>query len=220
MAMNVPYKILGVDPGTNILGYAVMEVDGQKTKIIHFGVIKLKGEEHHMDKLKEIFLQLQEIIETYLPKHMAIEAPFYGNNIQSMLKLGRAQGVAMAAAITMGLEIHEYSPKKIKQSVTGNGNASKEQVYAMLESILKVKITSQYYDATDALATAYCHFNHMGGIIGMTGKKLSGWNAFLTANPERLSETSEAKPPRKNSVTKNNSAEILALFAKGKKKKI
>jgi crossover junction endodeoxyribonuclease RuvC len=218
MSMNIPYKILGVDPGTNILGYAIMEVDGQKTKITTFGVIKLKGEEHHMDKLKEIFLQLQEIIETYLPKHMAIEAPFYGNNIQSMLKLGRAQGVAMAAAITMGLEIHEYSPKKIKQSVTGNGNASKEQVYAMLESILKVKISSKYYDATDALATAYCHFNHMGGILGMSGKKLSGWNAFLSANPERLSEVAKASPAKKKSTSKSSPAEILALLNKGKKK--
>jgi crossover junction endodeoxyribonuclease RuvC len=215
--MNKPYKILGVDPGTNILGYAVIEIDGNKTKIIQFGVIKLKGEENHMDKLKEIFLQLQEIIETYLPKHMAIEAPFYGNNIQSMLKLGRAQGVAMAAAITMGLEIHEYSPKKIKQSVTGNGNASKEQVYAMLESILKVKITSEYYDATDALATAYCHYNHMGGLAGMAGKKLSGWKAFLTANPSRLGtvQTEESKPKK----SKNSPADVLLALSKSSRKK-
>jgi crossover junction endodeoxyribonuclease RuvC len=181
-----PYKILGVDPGTNILGYAIMEVDGSKTKIINFGVIKLKEHEDHHVKLKEIFLQLQEIIETYLPKHLAIEAPFFGTNVQSMLKLGRAQGVAMAAAMTMGLEIHEYAPKKIKQSVTGNGNASKEQVMAMLESILKVKITSKYNDATDALATAYCHFNHIGK-LGLGGaKKLSGWKAFISSNPERI----------------------------------
>jgi crossover junction endodeoxyribonuclease RuvC len=215
--MNIPYKILGVDPGTNIMGYAIMEVDGHKTKIIQFGVIKLKGEENHMDKLKEIFLQLQEIIETYLPKHMAIEAPFYGNNIQSMLKLGRAQGVAMAAAITMGLEIHEYSPKKIKQSVTGNGNASKEQVFAMLESILKVKITSDYHDATDALAAAYCHFNHLGGIADRSGKKVSGWKAFLSANPGRLRTKSDSEKP----INKNKStpADLLLALTKNKRKK-
>ncbi len=181
-----PYKILGVDPGTNILGYAVMEVDGNKVKIIHFGVMKLKDHEDHHVKLKEIFLQLQEIIETYLPKHLAIEAPFFGVNVQSMLKLGRAQGVAMAAAITMGLEIFEYSPKKIKQSVTGNGNSSKEQVFAMLESILNVKITSKYHDATDALATAYCHYNHIGKLAVGGGKKVSGWKAFMSANPDRV----------------------------------
>lgn len=179
------YKILGVDPGTNILGYAVLEVDNQTTKLISFGVIKLKGEEDHQHKLKEIYLQLQEIIESFLPKYMAVEAPFYGKNVQSMLKLGRAQGVAIAAGITMGLEIQEYSPKKIKQSVTGNGNASKEQVAAMLESILKIKIKSEYVDATDALATAYCHFNQLGGLSGGK-KKYSGWSAFIKENPSKL----------------------------------
>jgi crossover junction endodeoxyribonuclease RuvC len=156
------YKILGVDPGTNICGYAVLNVDGNALKVIHFGVFHLEKFEDHHEKLKEIFLQLQEIIETYLPKHLAIEAPFYGKNVQSMLKLGRAQGVAMAAAMTMGLEIQEYAPKSIKQSVTGNGNASKEQVAAMLESILKIKITSKYFDATDALAAAVTHYNQQG----------------------------------------------------------
>lgn len=182
------YKILGIDPGTNILGYAVLEVNGRKVKIITFGVIKLFKEENQAGKLREIFLQVQEIIESYLPKHMAIEAPFFGKNVQSMLKLGRAQGVAIAAGITMGLDVHEYSPKRIKQSVTGNGNASKEQVSAMLESILKVKIEAKYHDATDALATAYCHFNQIGFSLG-DGEKLSGWKAFLTANPERIKKS-------------------------------
>lgn len=162
-----------------------MEVDGVKTKIITFGVIKLHKEEEHVDKLKEIYLQLQEIIETYLPKHMAVEAPFYGKNVQSMLKLGRAQGVAMAAGITMGLQITEYAPKKIKQSVTGNGNASKEQVAAMLEQILKVKISSEYLDATDALAVAMTHFNQMG-FGSPNAKKYSGWGGFLKDNPNRV----------------------------------
>jgi crossover junction endodeoxyribonuclease RuvC len=144
---SLPYKILGVDPGTNLLGYAILEVSGKNLKLIDFGVFRLKEYEDHHHKLKEIYLQLQEIIECYLPRILAIEAPFYGKNVQSMLKLGRAQGVAMAAAITMGLEIHEYAPKKIKQSITGNGNASKEQVAALLESMLKIKIDTAHLDA-------------------------------------------------------------------------
>jgi crossover junction endodeoxyribonuclease RuvC len=179
------YRILGVDPGTNILGYAVLEVNGQHLKVMSFGVFHLEkfGDQH--EKLKEIFLQLQEIIETYLPDQLAIEAPFYGKNIQSMLKLGRAQGVAMAAAMTMGLAIMEYAPKKIKQSITGNGNASKEQVAAMLESILKIKITSKHLDATDALGVAVCHFNQTGSILGGT-KKHSGWASFIKENPDKV----------------------------------
>ena len=162
-----------------------MEVEGKKTSISTFGVIKLKSHKEHVTKLKEIYLQLQEIIETYLPKYLAVEAPFYGKNVQSMLKLGRAQGVAMAAGITMGLDIFEYSPKKIKQSVTGNGNASKEQVAGMLEQILKVKITTEYLDATDALAVAMCHYNQIG--FGTTqSKKYSGWSSFLKDNPGRI----------------------------------
>jgi crossover junction endodeoxyribonuclease RuvC len=181
----VPYKILGIDPGTNILGYAIMEVYGSKLKLITHGVIKLKGEEDHQSKLKEIFLQLQEIIETYLPKDMAIEAPFYAKNVQSLLKLGRAQGVAIAAGITMGLDITEYMPKKVKLAVTGNGNASKEQVAAMLEYILKIKIPSEYLDATDALAVAYCHYNQRSGLLGSAGKA-KDWSSFIKNNPKRL----------------------------------
>lgn len=179
------YRILGVDPGTNILGYAVLEVAGKQLKVRTFGVFHLEKYEDHHEKLKEIFLQLQEIIETYLPRDLAIEAPFYGKNVQSMLKLGRAQGVAMAAAITMGLSITEYAPKKVKQSVTGNGNASKEQVAAMLESILKIKITSTHFDATDALGVAVCHYNQSSGpFAGM--KKHSGWASFVKDNPGKV----------------------------------
>ena len=152
--MSESYKILGVDPGTNQLGYAIIEIRGKEIKLITLGVLNLKSYPDHQTKLKEIFLQLQEIIETYLPKHMSVEAPFYGKNVQSMLKLGRAQGVAMAAAMTMGINITEYAPKKIKKSVTGNGNASKEQVAAMLNSILKMKIETPNLDATDALSAA------------------------------------------------------------------
>ncbi len=180
-----PYKILGVDPGTNILGYAVLEVSGRDLKVLNFGVFHLQKYEEHHEKLKEIFLQLQEIIETYLPNQLAIEAPFYGKNVQSMLKLGRAQGVAMAAAMTMGLDIQEYAPKKIKQSITGNGNASKEQVAAMLESILKIKISSKHLDATDALGVAVCHYNQTGSVLGGQ-KKHSGWASFVKDNPEKV----------------------------------
>ncbi len=179
------YKILGVDPGTNILGYAVLEVQGSSLKILNFGVFHLEKFEDHHEKLKEIFLQLQEIIETYLPEHLAIEAPFYGKNVQSMLKLGRAQGVAMAAAMTMGLKIQEYAPKKVKQSITGNGNASKEQVAAMLESILKIKISSKHLDATDALGVAVCHYNQSTSILAGL-KKHNGWSSFIKNNPEKI----------------------------------
>lgn len=179
------YKILGVDPGTNLLGYAVLEVSGKQLKVLNFGVFHLESYDTHHEKLKEIFLQLQEIIETYQPTQLAIEAPFYGKNVQSMLKLGRAQGVAMAAAMTMGLQIEEYAPKKIKQSVTGNGNASKEQVAAMLESILKIKITSKYLDATDALGAAVCHYNQSSGALGGV-KKHAGWASFIKDNPDKV----------------------------------
>jgi crossover junction endodeoxyribonuclease RuvC len=179
------YKILGVDPGTNILGYAVIEVQGSALKVLNFGVFHLEKYEDHHEKLKEIFLQLQEIIETYLPEHLAIEAPFYGKNVQSMLKLGRAQGVAMAAAMTMGLQIQEYAPKKIKQSITGNGNASKEQVAAMLESILKIKITSKHLDATDALGVAVCHYNQSSSMLAGL-KKHNGWASFIKNNPNKI----------------------------------
>ena len=182
--MKDSYKILGVDPGTNQLGYAVIEVRGKELKLITLGVLRLQKYNDHQTKLKEIFLQLQEIIETYLPRHMAVEAPFYGKNVQSMLKLGRAQGVAMAAGMTMGVTITEYAPKKIKQSVTGSGNASKEQVAAMLNSILKMKIETPNLDATDALGAAVCHFYQGGGPLG-GDKKYSGWGSFIKNNPNR-----------------------------------
>ncbi len=179
-----PYKILGVDPGTNVLGYAVIEVDGKQLRAIDFGVLHLAKYNDHQTKLKEIYLQLQEIIETYLPVSMSIETPFYGKNVQSMLKLGRAQGVAIAAAITMGLDIYEYAPKKIKLAVTGSGNASKEQVYAMVERLLKIKIVKSYLDATDALAAALCH--HYQGTNPQNGeKRFKDWASYVKNNPQK-----------------------------------
>ncbi|MBK7523980.1 MAG: crossover junction endodeoxyribonuclease RuvC [Saprospiraceae bacterium] len=184
------YRILGVDPGTNILGYAILEVVSNHLRIIDFGVISLLKYADHTEKLKEIFLQLQEIIETYQPTQMAIESPFYGKNVQSMLKLGRAQGVSMAAGITMGLSIEEYAPKKVKLSITGNGNASKEQVASMLENILKIKIESKYLDSTDALGVAVCHFNQKGLIQNTVKKegvkKKMDWSAFVKDKPTKV----------------------------------
>jgi crossover junction endodeoxyribonuclease RuvC len=178
-----PIKLIGVDPGTNLLGYAVLEITGDQLRILDIGTINLNKVKDHQTKLREIYLQLQEIIETYLPGEMAIEAPFYHKNPQSMLKLGRAQGVAIAAGITMGLKITEYSPKKIKQAITGNGNSSKEQVAAMLSHILQKPIPHQSLDASDALAVALCHHYQSG--FSNTPKRYSNWKKFLSENPKR-----------------------------------
>ena len=181
---NQSYKILGVDPGTNVLGYAVLEVDGKNLKVLSFGVFHLEKYEDHHEKLKEIFLQLQEIIETYLPKQLAIEAPFYGKNVQSMLKLGRAQGVAMAAGLSRQIPITEYEPKKIKMAITGNGNASKEQVAKMLQQLLCLKELPKNLDSTDGLAAAVCHFFNSGKTVGE--KSYTGWDAFVKQNENRV----------------------------------
>lgn len=191
-------RILGVDPGTNILGYGILHIDNKELKVEAMGVMHLEKFPDHVTKLKEIFLQLQDIIETYLPSTLAIEAPFFGKNVQSMLKLGRAQGVAMSAGMTMGLEIYEYSPKSIKKAVTGNGNASKEQVAAMMGHILKVKFVDEYLDATDALAAAMTHYNTQGLILPVSAggakssinpkskKKHGSWESFVKENEGRV----------------------------------
>ena len=184
--INQNKRLLGIDPGTNMLGYAIIEVAGKNIEISTLGVIKLAKLKDHSSKLKEIFLQVQDLIELFQPAEMAIEAPFYGKNIQSMLKLGRAQGVCMAAAYTLGLNVYEYSPKKIKQSITGNGNASKEQVSKMLERILNVNLGDEYHDSTDALATAMCHNNQGSGLISAKSKKFKDWNSFIQNNPDKL----------------------------------
>jgi len=177
-------RILGIDPGTNILGYAVIETKKNKISLLTIGILSMKSLASHQLKLKKIFEGIQKIIVTYQPNEMAIEAPFFGKNVQSMLKLGRAQGVAIAAAITKNVEITEYSPKKIKQSVTGNGNASKEQVAAMLVNILDQKLDAETLDSTDALATAICHHYQSNSPLG-GGKKYSGWDSYIKDNPER-----------------------------------
>jgi crossover junction endodeoxyribonuclease RuvC len=183
--MSKSKRILGVDPGTNFLGYAVIVVEKNKVQLVKIGVVKMSHLESQQLKLKKIFERLQEIIDSTSPNSMAIEAPFFGKNVQSMLKLGRAQGVSIAAGMTKGIDVTEYSPKKIKQSVTGNGNASKEQVAAMLETILKTKLDEQTLDATDALATAVCHHFQSSNALS-SGKKHSGWDSFAKDNPDRI----------------------------------
>ncbi|MCB0520222.1 MAG: crossover junction endodeoxyribonuclease RuvC [Lewinellaceae bacterium] len=184
MAIKEKFRLLGVDPGSNVLGYAIIEVENKAIKLLDMGAINMRSFQEQQHKLKKIFEDLQLIIGQFQPKEMAIEAPFYGNNVQSMLKLGRAQGVAIAAAITKGVAITEYSPKKIKQAVTGNGNASKEQVAAMLKNILKQDIDSQSLDATDALATVICHYFQSDTVLGKGGN-YKDWSAFIKDNPQR-----------------------------------
>ena len=179
--------ILGVDPGTRIMGYGLISIEGNKLKLIQYGVIRLEKLGSHELKLKRIYERVTQIIDEYLPDEMAVEAPFYGVNVQSMLKLGRAQGVAMAAALSRDVPIVEYLPKKVKQSVTGNGNASKEQVAYMLDNLFSQKLERQFLDATDALAVAVCHFMH-GNTKALTGNnsKKKGWAAFVSENPKRV----------------------------------
>ncbi|MCB9198788.1 MAG: crossover junction endodeoxyribonuclease RuvC [Flavobacteriales bacterium] len=177
--------ILGLDPGTNIMGYGLIGVKGKKLSLINTGVIHLSKLENHQLKLKTIFEKVTFLAKEYMPDEVAIEAPFFGKNVQSMLKLGRAQGVAMAAVLTRDLPIVEYSPKEIKQSITGNGNASKEQVAAMLQNLLNFKDLPKYLDATDGLAAAVCHF--FKGGKDTDKKSYSGWSAFVKGNPDKIS---------------------------------
>lgn len=179
------YRLLGVDPGTNVLGYAIIEVRGKKVHVVDMGTVTMRSYLQQQHKLKIILERLMGIIDTYQPIEMAIEAPFFGKNVQSMLKLGRAQGVAIAAAMTRNLEVTEYSPKKIKQAVTGNGNASKEQVAAMLEQLLNVKLSEKPLDSTDALGAAMCHFYQSTSLLGGR-KKYSDWSSFLKDNPDKI----------------------------------
>jgi len=175
--------ILGIDPGTNIMGYGLILVKNNSPELIKMDVIKLDKLENQPLKLKKIFETTLDLIDIYKPDEFSIEAPFYGKNIQSMLKLGRAQGVAMAAALFRSIPIFEYSPRKIKQSITGNGNASKEQLAYMLMSIFKIKEAPKYFDATDGLALAVCHYFQKN--TDNSKKKYSGWKSFLAENPDR-----------------------------------
>lgn len=174
---------MGIDPGTTIMGYGIIHIKKNKMELLGIGVLNLEKYENHSLKLKTIFERTLELIAEYNPDELAIEAPFFGKNVQSMLKLGRAQGVAIAAALYKNIPIFEYSPKKIKQSVTGNGNASKEQVAAMLQNLLIIKELPRHLDATDGLAAAVCHFFQNNS--KSEKKTYSGWDAFLKENPNR-----------------------------------
>jgi len=179
--------ILGIDPGTAILGYGLIEVQGKQMKLLAMGVLRLdKIEDHHL-KLQKIFERCIELIDGFHPDELDIEAPFFGKNVQSMLKLGRAQGVAIAAALSRKIPVQEYAPRKIKQSITGNGAASKEQVAAMLQRVLQIPDADmpEKLDATDGLAAAVCHFYQSSSPL-TAGKSYSGWKSFLSANPDRL----------------------------------
>ena len=176
--------ILGLDPGTTTMGYGIIRIRKNKMEMISTGVIHLHKLENHELKLKKIFEKVSFLVEEYLPDEVAVEAPFFGKNVQSMLKLGRAQGVAMAAVLTKDLPIQEYAPRKIKQAITGNGNASKEQVAKMLQSLLKLKELPKKLDATDGLAAAVCHYFQTGKPD--SGKRnYSGWSSFVKDNPDR-----------------------------------
>jgi crossover junction endodeoxyribonuclease RuvC len=176
--------ILGIDPGTTIMGYGLILQKNNQISLIRMGVLKLNKLGNQALKLKRIFERTLELINEYHPDELAIEAPFFGKNVQSMLKLGRAQGVAMAAALYKNIPIFEYSPKKIKQSITGNGNASKEQVASMLQRLVQLDEQPEYFDATDGLAAAVCHY--FQGKTGSQEKSYKGWGAFLAQNPDRL----------------------------------
>lgn len=176
--------ILGIDPGTNIMGYGLVGVKDKKAQLIDMNVFNLSKIDGQPLKLKKIFEETLIVIEKFLPDEMAIEAPFFGKNVQSMLKLGRAQGVVYAAALSKGIPVEEYSPRKIKQSVTGNGNASKEQVSAMVKNYLQIKSDIKFLDATDAAAVALCHY-FQGNTISTGKKSYSSWTAFVKTNPEK-----------------------------------
>lgn len=178
--------ILGIDPGTAVMGYGVIKEVGSKIELLSLGIVKIPAGDDHMVKLQRIFEKTVALIDNYHPDTLAIEAPFYGKNIQVMLKLGRAQGVAIAAALSRNIPVNEYAPRKIKQAITGNGNAGKEQVAAMLQQILKFTETPEFLDATDGLAAAVCH--SFQKITTGRGSKISysGWESFAKDNVNRV----------------------------------
>lgn len=176
--------ILGIDPGTTIMGFGLIRVEKREMKLIQMHELQLKKYDNHYLKLHQIFERTLGLIEEYNPDQIAIEAPFFGKNVQSMLKLGRAQGVAMAAGLYREVPITEYSPKKIKMAITGNGNASKEQVAKMLQSLFKIKELPKNLDATDGLAAAVCHFFNQGR--PEKTNSYSGWQAYVNQNPKKV----------------------------------
>lgn len=181
--------ILGIDPGTNIMGYGAIHLLGKEMKLLGAGIISMEKLKDQSLKMKRIFEGTTDLINQFKPDELAIEAPFFGKNVQSMLKLGRAQGIAIAASLIREIPIFEYAPKKIKLSITGNGNASKEQVAAVLQKILLIQNLPHYLDATDALGAAVCHHFQYNAVTVKNDlsnkKKFNDWNAFLKENPDR-----------------------------------
>lgn len=178
--------ILGIDPGTRYLGYGLLRISNDKVTVLQYGVLNLTKYTTQGAKFLKIHERVLGIIEEFLPDEIAIESPFFGKNVQSMLKLGRVQGMVMSLAFSKSIPIAEYEPKKIKQSVTGNGNASKEQVAKMVEIIGNIKLDAKMHDATDALGIAICHHFHNKNISSTLKGTKKGWGAFVTENPERI----------------------------------
>ncbi|MCG9898515.1 MAG: crossover junction endodeoxyribonuclease RuvC [Sediminibacterium sp.] len=181
--------IMGIDPGSQLMGYALLRISSKGPALINMNVLKLTGEKDIYVRLQRIHSCVSELIQQYQPHTFAIEAPFFGKNVQSMLKLGRAQGVAIAAAMHYGIPVTEYSPRKVKQSITGNGNSDKEQVWKMLQQILGIQGAKASYDATDALAIALCHYFQQSPLAlkPLAGKKrASQWEQFIQQQPERV----------------------------------
>lgn len=177
--------VMGIDPGTNILGYGVILIDSRRVQYVDMGVIDLRKEKDHLLKLNRIFKEVGQLIERYSPDDLAIEAPFYGKNPQVMLKLGRAQGVAISAALTRQIPVFEYAPRKVKMAITGRGDASKEQVKLLVEKTLKTTLDIRFLDASDALAIALCHFYQLTSPLTDTSAS-TNWKAFVEAHPQRV----------------------------------
>lgn len=177
-------RILGIDPGTVVMGYGLIEVKDNKPRILHVGVVKTKGYNNHYLRLKHIFNRTQALIEEYLPDELAIESPFYGKDIQAMLKLGRAQGIVMGLALQRDIPVFEYAPLKVKQAITGMGRAAKEQVAYFLKNTMKIENLPPELDATDAVAVAVCHYLQMKNPISKAEYK--NWGDFVKKNPGRV----------------------------------
>lgn len=188
--MQKPVIILGIDPGTLIMGYSVIEAFRNSITVKEIDVLKLSPKNDNYERLQKIHVRITELVDAFQPHEFAIEAPFFGKNVQSMLKLGRAQGVAIAAAMNKNIPVTEYSPRKVKQAITGKGNADKEQVWKMLQRITSLPDKPKYFDATDALAVAVCH--HFGNKLPVTKESAtkkhskSPWNKFIQQNPGRV----------------------------------
>ena len=176
--------ILGIDPGSTIMGYGIIRAKGKSPELLALGVVELGKFNDHYVRIRQVFERTLHLIDQYKPDELAIEAPFYGKNVQSMLKLGRAQGAAISAALQRDMPIFEYAPKKIKMAITGQGNASKEQVASILQSMMLIRELPKNLDATDGLAAAVCHFYQKD--FGEGGKSYKSWNEFISKNPDRL----------------------------------